>query len=155
MVAVTAKKHFFLLWWKTLIKLPFLLKWLKHVLKHPSVYIITFIPCKTLQAPSRVKIKTSRKIYNTFVRTTTPSSSIGLIWKLLLLPRRHKNLHRMNTLPPTYSGMNGKQQALFLLKQNQKHSKRAPLLHTVRICFLWLYFCPFVLLFNMPSFRFF
>lgn len=99
-VAVTAKKHFFLLWWKTLTKLPFLLKWLKHMLKHLNVYVIAFLPCKTPVSPSRVKIKTSRKIYDTFVKTTAPSYITGLIWKLLLLPRRHKTLHTMNTLPP-------------------------------------------------------
>lgn len=54
----------------------------------------------TTVSSTRVKIKTSRKIYDTFVKTTAPSYITGLIWKLLLLPRRHKTLHTINTLPP-------------------------------------------------------
>lgn len=91
-VAVTAKKHFFLLWWKTLIKLPLLLKWLKHVLEHLNLYVITFLPCKTPLSPAQgSKSKQVEKYTIRFVRTTTPSHIIGLIWKLLLLSRRHKN----------------------------------------------------------------
>lgn len=104
----------------------------------------------TTVSRSRVKIKTSRKIYDTFVRTTTPSYIIGSIWKLLLLSRRHKNLHVMNTLPPTHSGMNDKQQALFLSKLNQKHSKKGTI-----IAYSKNNLFRFVLLFNMLSFRFF
>lgn len=118
--AVTAKKLFFFTLMKDLIKLPVLLKWLKHALKHLNVYAITFLPCKTNKTVSRSGVKTSRKIYNTFVTTTTPSYIISLIWKLLSLSRHHENL--MKTL--TYSGMNDKQQALFLSKRNQKTLKK-------------------------------
>ncbi len=87
------------------------------------------------------------------MRTTNPSYIVGLKWRLLLLSDAIKT-YIMNTLPPRYSGMNDKQQALFPSKLNQIHSKRALLLHTVRIiCFFWLWFL--VLLFNMLSFRFF
>lgn len=104
----------------------------------------------TAVSRSGVKIKTSRKIYNTFVRTTTPSYIICLISTLLLLSRRHSELRSVNTRPPSYSGMNNKQQALLLSNQTEK---RALLLHTVRI----LCFPPrlLVLLFNVPRFRFF
>lgn len=36
-----------------------------------------------------------------FVRTTTPSHIIALIWKLLMLSRRHENLHETRFLPGT------------------------------------------------------
>lgn len=107
------------------------------LLKHLNVYAITFF---TLQdtTVSRSRVKNKQKNIQYICENYNPPSYItGLIWKLLLLTRRHKNLDVMNTLPPTYSGMTDKQ-ALFLSKQTQKNiEKRAPLLHTVRIiCFL-------------------
>lgn len=66
LVAVTAKKHFFLLWWKTLVKLPLLLKWLQQMHKHLNAYVTTTLSCKTPQSlAQQSKTKTSRKIYTT------------------------------------------------------------------------------------------
>lgn len=78
-VAVTAKKRFFLLWWKTLTKLPFLLKWLKHMLKHLNVYVIAFLPCKTPQSPPQgSKLKQVEK-YMTHLWKLQPRHTL-LVW---------------------------------------------------------------------------
>lgn len=119
--AVTAKKLFFSLWWKTLLNCLFF--WND---SNTRLSISTYTPSPSYparqikQSPAQgSKLKTSRKIYNTFVTTTTPSYIISLIWKLLSLSRHHENL--MKTL--TYSGMNDKQ-ALYLSKRNQKTLKK-------------------------------
>lgn len=100
--------------------------------KHLDAYVTTTaLSCNTLQSlPQQSKTKTSRKIYNTVVRNT-----ISLVHRRFDTETVVIQKLTDDALPPTHSGMNDKQ-ALFLSRQNQIHSNRTLLLHTVRkTCF--------------------